>query len=96
MKPLDILRLLLLGAIWGSSYLFMKIAAPVIGIPLTISSRIIIGTVILIIGFFLTRRLPDFRCNWKSYLVLGALNMVIPFAFIAFSVIHLNASLSAI
>ena len=96
MKPVDIFRLILLGAIWGSSYLFMKIAAPVIGVSLTISSRIILASVILLAGFSLARKFPDFRNNWKSYLILGALNMAIPFALVTSSVIHLNASISAI
>ena len=63
MRPVDIFRLILLGAIWGSSYLFMKIAAPVIGVSLTIRARIILATVILLIAFSLKNRLPDFREN---------------------------------
>jgi drug/metabolite transporter (DMT)-like permease len=74
----------------------MKIVAPVVGVSLTISSRIILASVILLAGFSLTRNFPDFRRNWKSYFFLGALNMAIPFALVTSSVIHLNASISAI
>ena len=95
MRPVDIFRLILLGAIWGSSYLFMKIAAPVIGVSFTISARIIIATIILLTAFSITKRLPNFRQHWKSFFVLGALNMALPMALITFSVIHLNASVSA-
>ena len=31
MKPKDLLALILLGALWGGSFLFIRVAAPVLG-----------------------------------------------------------------
>ena len=96
MKFKDISLLVLLAAIWGSSYLFLRIATPAIGVALTMSSRIIIAAVFMIIIIALLGSMPDYRKNWKHFTVLGLLNLVIPFSLISFAVSYLNASLSAI
>ena len=96
MKFKDISLLVLLAAIWGSSYLFLRIATPAIGVTLTMSSRIIIAAVFMIIIIALLGSMPDYRKNWKHFTVLGLLNLVIPFSLISFAVSYLNASLSAI
>ena len=96
MKSKDISLLVLLAAIWGSSYLFLRIATPVIGVTLTMSSRIIIAAVFMIIIVAFSGSMPDYRKNWKHFAVLGLLNLVIPFSLISFAVSYLNASLGAI
>ncbi|HEY0750029.1 MAG TPA: DMT family transporter, partial [Chitinophagaceae bacterium] len=96
MKSKDISLLIMLAAIWGSSYLFLRIATPVIGVMLTMSSRIIIAAVFMIIIVAFSGSMPDYRKNWKHFTVLGLLNLVIPFSLISFAVSYLNASLSAI
>lgn len=47
MKPIDFARLLLLAALWGGSYLFMRIAAPVLGVFLTIGLRVTLAAATL-------------------------------------------------
>ncbi|HEX6334162.1 MAG TPA: DMT family transporter [Flavisolibacter sp.] len=96
MKPKDILMLLALAAIWGSSYLFLRLVTPSIGVSLTMASRIILAAIVMTAVFTYGRRLPDYRRLWKQYFVLGFLNILMPFAFITYSVTNLNASLGAI
>ncbi|ULQ55665.1 DMT family transporter [Flavihumibacter rivuli] len=96
MKTVDIFRLLILGALWGSSYLFMKMVAPVIGVTNTVGIRIIIAAVLLLIIFGFSGKLPEFRKYWKQYILLGILNLVLPFALITYSMLYLNASMGAI
>ena len=96
MKAKDIIRLLLLAAIWGSSYLFLRIAAPVIGISMTMGLRITIAALFMILVFSFLNQLPAYKLYWKQYLVLGMLNLVAPFALVTFAVANLNASIGAI
>lgn len=96
MKPKYILLLVVLAAIWGSSYLFLRLATPAMGVSLTMASRIILGAVVMLAVFTYTKKLPDYKQNWKQYLVLSIFNIVLPFGFVTYSVANLNASLGAI
>src|SRR5512139_1756687 len=88
--------LIFLAAIWGGSFLFIRIAAPVLGSIFLMAARVALAAA-AVFGYALAQSsIPDFRANWKRYLVVGALNNAIPFVLIANAVIDLNASLSAI
>lgn len=86
----------MLSMAWGSSSLFIKIVAPVIGVFLSVGARMLLAAVTLLLIAGIYRQLPDLRNRWKDYLVLGAFNIVVPFALTTFSVIQLGASLAAI
>ena len=88
--------LILLAAIWGASFLFMRIAAPVFGSISLMAMRVSLAAAALFLYAIFQSSLPDFRRRWKQYLLIGALNNAIPFVLIANSVIALNASISAI
>ena len=96
MKPIDSLRLILLAAIWGSSYLFMRLAAPVLGVLLTIGIRLSLAALVLILYAATTRQLPEVKRFWRAYLTMGLLNNVLPFLMITTAVVNLNASISSI
>jgi drug/metabolite transporter (DMT)-like permease len=81
MKPQYWALIILLGAVWGCSFLFNAILIREIS-PLWVSAgRVSIGAVICWLVFFATRKqLPT---DWRLYpqlLVLGILNYAIPFA----------------
>ncbi|MCL1632096.1 EamA family transporter [Sporolactobacillus sp. CPB3-1] len=86
----------ILGALWGGSFLFMRVAAPVLGPFLLIDARVLIAGLALLIYAYAIRRLPDFKGKWKQYLVLGAVNAAIPFTLIATAELHVTASVSSI
>ncbi len=96
MKPNEIGALFGLAALWGASFLFIRIASPVLGPFLTIQGRVTIAGIALLVYVWLTGRSTDFRQRWKQYLIVGALNAAIPFLFIATAALHLDASMSAI
>lgn len=96
MKIKDIAALLALAALWGASFLFIRIASPIIGPMLTIQGRVTIAAIALLIYIFTIRQSSQFKRRWKQYLIIGALNAAIPFTLIAFAAIHLTASMSAI
>lgn len=96
-KPLDLVMLLLLAAIWGASYIFIRIAAPAFGSAVLMDLRVsLAGVVMVIYVVVILRQRLDLRTRWKSYLVLGAINAAIPFTLIANAVTDLNASIAAI
>lgn len=96
MKFRDTILLLLLGAIWGSSFLFLKIATPVAGVYTTVAFRIILAAVVMSAIFFAMKKLPDYKKLWKKYLVLALLNLIIPFGLVTFSINYLASSTVAI
>jgi drug/metabolite transporter (DMT)-like permease len=96
MSTANLLRLILLAAIWGGSFLFMRIAAPVLGAAVLIEYRVLFAAVFLaLIGVFLKQQL-DLKQHWKHYLILGLFNSAIPFLMFAFAARTLSASLLAV
>ena len=96
LKTSDILRFLSLGALFGGSFLFMRIAAPHFGAVLTAELRVLIAGIVLATYALLTRREMLTRRHWKGFLVVGAFNTAIPFALFAYAAIHIPAGYSAI
>jgi drug/metabolite transporter (DMT)-like permease len=81
MKPQYWALIILLGAVWGSSFLFNAILIREISPLWVAAGRVSIGAAICWVVFFATRKkLPT---DWRLYpqlLVLGILNYAIPFA----------------
>ena len=95
MSTRQLLALLALGAIWGASFLFIRIAAPVLG-PLPVSAgRVLIAALVLYVGLRAAGQRPAFQAHARELLVLGAINAAIPFALISAAEVHLTASLAA-
>jgi len=96
MSTANLFRLILLAAIWGGSFLFMRIAAPVLGAAVLIEFRVLAAAIFLaVIGVFLKKSL-DWRQHWKHYFILGLFNSALPFLMFAFAARTLSASLLAV
>lgn len=89
----SVVRLILLGAIWGSSFLFMRIAAPAFGPPTLIGVRLGLAALFLACVALATRRALPVGSNWRHYLFIGAVNSAAPFLLFAYAALHLPASL---
>jgi drug/metabolite transporter (DMT)-like permease len=96
LKPADYLRLLALAAIWGGSFIFMRVTAPVLGAAWTAEGRMAIGAAALAAWFAWTGFDPQWRAHWRFYLAVGIVNSAIPFTLYGFAAMHLPASLMAI
>jgi len=96
MNTSNFLRLLLLAAIWGGSFLFMRIGAPVLGPAVLIEYRVLFAALFLaLVGLVLRKRL-DIRANWKHYLMLGFFNSALPFLLFAWGARTLSASVLSV
>jgi drug/metabolite transporter (DMT)-like permease len=96
MRIFDVLLLLALSAIWGSSFIFMRYLAPLIGPVATADMRMLIAGLFLLLFFLLVRFKPQWRKNAKHFLVIGLLNSAIPFLLYSVSALYLPASMEAI
>ena len=96
MRLKDLGALLLLGAIWGSSFLFIRVAVPVLGPFVLMELRVGLAAVALTLYAVGVSRLPKSQPRRKEFLILGGLNAAIPFSLIAAAEINLTASLAAI
>lgn len=92
----SILRLVILAAIWGGSFLFMKIASPVLGAPLVAELRVGLAALFLSIIALIFKRSFQLKENWRHYLFVGSLNSALPFLLFCYAALNLPASILSI
>lgn len=96
MNSKELTSLFLLAAMWGTSFIFIKIGATALGPFMTIELRVLIAGLALLAYSMLIKQKLYVKKYWKEYIILGALNSALPFSLIAFSTVNLNASLASI
>jgi len=102
LKPIHYGALLVLGAVWGASFLFIGVAVPEFGPLRLMFLRVLIAGLLQLVVARLTLRQTGLREtlrlreNWRKYLIVGLLNSALPFTLIAFSELRLSVSLAAI
>ena len=88
-------ELLLLGAIWGASFLFQRVAAPVFGAFALVEMRLLLGALVLVP--FLWRARASFGGGlWLRLAGIGVINSAIPFVLFAWAAQHAPAGVGAI
>ena len=93
---MNFIKLITLAAIWGGSFLFMRIAANPLGPAVLIEARVLCAAVtLLLVSFYLKRKL-SFNAHAKHFFILGLFNTALPFLFFAYAAQTLNASTLAI
>jgi drug/metabolite transporter (DMT)-like permease len=92
--------LILLAAIWGASYLFIKVAvdeiapAPMMAVRTLLAAAVLIGYVVWRFGR--ERAAAELQAAWRHCLVLGVLNAALPFWLIAWGEQHIDSGLAAV
>ena len=96
MRPPQLAWLIALGAIWGSSFLFMKIAVPAFGPAMMMGGRIGIAAVVLtVFAWLLKKSLPRGR-QWKPAIITGIFYAAIPLVLWGYAAQTLSVSLLSI
>ncbi len=90
------IRLVLLAAIWGGSFLFMRIATPSLGPAWVAGSRVTLAAIFLAVVAIVLGKQLQARRYWRHYFLLGLLNSAMPFLLFAYAAQTLSASLLAI
>lgn len=87
---------MLLGAIWGMSFLFMRWAVVEFGPLPTAGLRVAIAALFLLPLVWLRGLLPELRAQWRSTLLHGMFSSGIPFACISFALLSISTGLSSV
>ncbi len=96
MKAFDIGELGLLAALWGASFLFMRLGAHEFGPIVLAAVRVGLASAMLIPLLTARGQLAELRRHWQGLLLVGALNSAIPFALFSFAALSITAGLSSI
>jgi drug/metabolite transporter (DMT)-like permease len=96
MQPGDLATLVLMAALWGGSYLFIRVGAPALGpLPLMAGRVALAGLVLWVVLRALGQRVA-LRPYAGRLLVLGFINAALPFTLIATAELRLGASLASV
>ena len=91
-----VLEFVLLAALWGASFLFMRLGANEFGILPTAGLRVALAAVFLLPTLLVGGVWADLRKHARAILFVGLLNSGIPFALFAFAVLHISTGMTAI
>ncbi len=96
MRIADLARLFGLSAIWGASFLFMRIAAPAFG-PIPLITVRVGAALVCFSPFFLRSQVrAGLRQNARHLAVVGLLSTAIPFCLFAFAALSLEAGFTSL
>jgi drug/metabolite transporter (DMT)-like permease len=88
-------ELVVLGAIWGASFLFMRVSATDFGVFALVEIRLALGALILL-PFTWRARSQLALAGWWRLAGIGAINSALPFALFAWGAQHAPAGIGAI
>ncbi len=96
MRTRDLTDLLLLAALWGASFLFMRYAAPAFG-PIALAEvRVAVAAAVLLPLFLRPQNLAALRAHVGPIALVGTLNSALPFALFAYATLTLTAGFTAV
>ena len=90
------IELLLLAAIWGASFMFMRVGSPEFGPIVFATLRTSIAAIFLIICLVLFKETNALKGRWRDIFVVGALNTAIPFTLFSFATLTLTAGTASV
>ena len=92
--------ILLLAAMWGASYLFIKVAVEDIP-PAAMTELRVLSAGLLLAGYLVwrmgvSRAVEEIRAAWRPCLVLGVINSAVPMGLVAWGETHIDSSVAGI
>jgi len=96
MKSSDLGELITLAALWGASFLFMRMGAAEFG-PVALSAVRVIGAALFLLPLLKWRgQIGALRRHWRAIFIVGAINSALPFLCFSYAALSISAGLSAI
>jgi drug/metabolite transporter (DMT)-like permease len=86
----------LLAAIWGASFLFMRLGAAEFGPLATAFVRVLLASACLLPLLLWRGQFAALRTHYKAIFFVGAINSGIPFVLFAYAVLSISTGLSSI
>ncbi|MCM8746504.1 EamA family transporter [Thermomicrobium sp. CFH 73360] len=96
MRVGQLVQLVLLGTIWGSSYLFIKVAVEGFPPVLLVEGRLLLGAAVLLAIRWWTRQQWPACAVWPHLVVMALVGNVVPFLLIAWSEQHIDSGLASV
>ncbi|WP_232224152.1 DMT family transporter [Mastigocladopsis repens] len=97
MGVLEWILLLILSVLWGSSFFFNEVALKELQPFTLVLGRVSLAAVALTAFVFLQgKQIPVSLTLWREFLLMGALNNLIPFSLIVWGQTHIDSGLAAI
>lgn len=96
MKYKNYILMVALSAIWGGSFIFMRVLAPVFGAFGTAALRLLIAGLFLMLVFRFSNYKILWKRDWKILCIIGVINSAIPFSSFAFAALYIPASISVV
>ena len=85
-----------LGALWGSAFMFIKVATPEFGPVALVNSRLIIASLIFLPILLRNKYIHLLKPIWKQVLVLAVMNNAIPFTLFSYASFGADSNILAI
>ncbi|MBS0440586.1 MAG: DMT family transporter [Proteobacteria bacterium] len=96
MKTNDLAELVALAAIWGASFLFMRLGASEFG-PVALAAVRVAGAALVLMPLLHWRgQMGELRRHWRAIFVVGVTNSALPFLFFSYAALAISAGLSSI
>jgi len=95
-SALDWLYIVMLSALWGSAFVFIKIAAPAIGAVGLVFSRLVLASLLLGALFIRKQHFKMIKENIFPIILIGATNVALPFYCFSYAALEINASTMAV
>ena len=97
MRPASwIVEFVVLAAIWGASFLFMRIGTVAFGPVATAGLRVIVAALFLVPMLLARGHAASLREHWKLVLVVGVTNSAIPFVCFTYALQSITVGLSSL
>jgi drug/metabolite transporter (DMT)-like permease len=96
MDAASLVRLIALGAIWGSSFAFMRVAVPAFGPVVLIGLRLALAAAFLLAAALVLQKPVRLSGRVGHYVIVSGVNSAVPFLCFAFAALTLSASLLAV
>jgi drug/metabolite transporter (DMT)-like permease len=97
LKPKHWVVFILLGVIWSSSFMWIKIAVQEVGPITLVAFRVLFGLLFSIVVIFIQRiQMPPGFKEWSPLLLLGLTNVAIPFFLISWGEQSIDSAVAAI
>ena len=86
----------ILGAVWGSAFMFIKIATPELGPIALVNIRLAVAGLIFIPFLLQKKYLKHLKSNIKNILVLSIVNTALPFSLFAYASLESSSNMLSI
>lgn len=91
-----IFELPLLAALWGASFLFMKIGGPEFGPVLFMAMRTLVASLLLVTMLIYKKQFTLLYKNTKNIFIVGLMNTAIPFVLFGWATLTLSAGSTSV